>query len=123
MSRNRLRHRALILRRPQETEGAGGYGEDEYDRIGETSCEVRDENPAEYAAAESAGIEHMRTFTMREREIREDDLIVYGGTAHRVRRVDRVTHLGREIRVRASVSESRYSVKGENQNGAAHGED
>ena len=114
MSREKYRHRVEILRRPQDSDGSGGYGEDEYEKIGETSCEVRDESPAEFAAAESAGIEHVRMFTMRRRRILEDDLLVWDGIAHRVRKVDGYLNLGREIRVRASVSGSRYSVVGVN---------
>ena len=114
MSREEYRHKVEILRRPQDSKGAGGYGEDEYETIGQTSCKVRDESPAEYATAESAGIEHMRTFTMRARKILEDDLLVWNGIAHRVRKVDGYLNLGREISVRASVSGSRYSVRGEN---------
>lgn len=112
MSRNRYRHRIEILRRPQDSESRGGYGEDEYEKIGETSCEVRDETETEHAAAESAQIEHVRTFTMRARTILPDDLIVWRGEAYRVRRSDGVFNLGREIRVRASLSKSGYSVKG-----------
>lgn len=114
MSRAKYRHRVEILRRPQDSEDAGGYGEDEYEKIGETSCEVRDESPAEFATAESAGIEHMRTFTMRKRLILEDDLLIWDGTAHRVRTVDGYLNQGREIRVRASATKSRYSVRGVN---------
>ena len=114
MGREKYRHRVEILRRPEGTKDAGGYGEDEYEKIGETSCEVRDESPAEFATAESAGIEHMRTFTMRARTILEDDMLLWNGIAHRVRRVDGYLNNGREIRVRASVSTSRYSVRGQN---------
>jgi hypothetical protein len=114
MSREKYRHRVEILRRPQDSEDSGGYSEDEYEKIGETSCEVRDESPAEYAAAESAGIEHVRTFTMRKRKILEDDVLVWDGIRHRVRTVDGYKNQGREIRVRASYSRSRYSVRGQN---------
>ena len=114
MSRVKYRHSVEILRRPEGSASKGGYGADEYKRIGETSCEVRDESPAEFASAESAGIEHVRTFTMRAREIRADDLLVWNGEAHAVQRNDGVKHLGREIRVRASVFRSKYSVKGDN---------
>lgn len=114
MSRNKYRQRVEILRRPQGSESRGGYAPDEYEKIGETSCEVRDESPAEFAAAESAGIEHVRTFTMRARKILADDLLIWDGQAHAVTRNDGVTHLGREIRVRASAFTSRYSVRGEN---------
>lgn len=114
MSRAKYRHRVEILRRPEDSEDAGGYGEDEYEKIGETSCEVRDESPAEFAAAESAGIEHVRTFTMRKRKILEDDLLIWDGTPHRVRTVDGYLNQGREIRVRASATKSRYSVRGVN---------
>lgn len=113
MSREQYRHSVQILRRPQGTKDKGGYAPDEYALIGETSCAVRDETESEYAAAESAGIEHVRTFTMRAREILGDDLLVWRGQAHRVRRNDGVMNLGREIRVRASVTGSRYSVVGE----------
>lgn len=114
MGREKYRHRVEILRRPPETTDAGGYGEDEYEKVGETSCEVRDESPAEYATAESAGIEHVRTFTMRKRRILEDDLLIWDGITHRVRTVDGYLNQGREITVRASVSKSRYSVRGQN---------
>lgn len=114
VKRNEYRHKVEILRRPQGTEDSGGYGLDEYEKIGETSCKIRDESPAEYADAESAGIEHMRTFTMRKRKILEDDLLIWDGIAHRVRKVDGYLNLGREISVRASMSASKYSVKGEN---------
>ena len=114
MSREKYRHSVRILRRPQKSESAGGYGKDEYEEIGKTSCEVRDESPAEFADAESAGIEHVRMFTMRKRKILEDDLLIWDGAAHRVRTVDEYKHQGREICVRASVSASRYSVRGQN---------
>lgn len=113
MSRNKYRHRVEILRRVERSSGSGGYALDEYEKIGETSCEVRDESEAEYAAAESARIEHVKTFAMRQREIREDDMLRWKGGSYRVRRVDRFDNNGREIRVRASLSRSRYSVKGE----------
>lgn len=116
MSMGKYRQRVEILRRVAGS-STGGYTPDVYERIGETSAEVRDESPAEYAAAESACIEHVRTFTMRTREIHTDDMLRWRGQAHMVSRVDGVTHLGREIRVRASISRSRYSVQGEN-----HGE-
>lgn len=112
MSRAKYRHRVEILRRPKGSEDAGGYGEDEYEKIGETSCEVRDESPAEYAAAESAGIEHVRMFTMRKRLILEDDVLVWDGIRHRVRTEDGYKHQGREISVRASYARSRFSVRG-----------
>ena len=114
MGREEYRHCVEILRRPRQSQDRGGYGPDEYEKIGETSCWIRDESPAEYADAQSAGIEHMRTFTMRARKILEDDLLVWKGIAHRVRRVDGYLNLGREISVRASVSGSRYSVRGQN---------
>ena len=113
MSRNRYRHRVEILRRVADSAASGGYRLDEYEKIGETSCEVRDESEAEYAAAESARIEHVKTFAMRQREIRDDDLIRWRGESYRVRRIDRYDNNGREIRVRASRSKSRFSVKGE----------
>ena len=90
MSRNAYRHTVRILRRAQGGE-KGGYDGDRYEEVAVTSAGVRDESEAEYASAESARIEHIRT-------------------AHRVRRVDRYENNGREIRVRAAVSRSRYSV-------------
>ena len=59
MKKNRYRHRVEILRRRQSAAGSGGYGADEYEKIGEASCEIRDESEGEYAAAESARIEHV----------------------------------------------------------------
>lgn len=109
MSRNAYRHTVRILRRAQGGE-KGGYDGDRYEEVAVTSAGVRDESEAEYASAESARIEHIRTFSMRARDIRDDDLIVWHQEAHRVRRVDRYENNGREIRVRAAVSRSRYSV-------------
>lgn len=117
MSRNKYRHRVEILRRVDGADGSGGYGLDEYEKIGETSCEIRDESETEYAAAESAHVEHVVTFTMREREIRRDDLLRWKGQSYCVQRTDRYLHAGREIRVRASLSTSRYTVKGEHVDG------
>lgn len=112
MGREKYRHRILILRRPGEAESAGGYDEDVYLPAGETSCRVRDETEIEYASAESARIAHVRTFEMRIRDIRDDDLIVFQGGAYRVRRVDYVLNDAREIRVRAALTKSKYSVRG-----------
>lgn len=91
---------------------SGGYYKPTYNFLAETSCQVRDESPEEYAAAESSTIGHVRTFAMRERDIREDDLLVWHGEEHRVRRIDRLYNRGREILVRASVPKSRYSLPG-----------
>ena len=110
MSRKRYRSRVQILRR--DGSGGGGYAADGYRLLAETSCEVRDESETEYAAAESAQIEHVKTFCMRARDIRDDDVLRYAGEDYNVRRVDRYDHSGREIRVRASRSASRYSVEG-----------
>ena len=110
MGRERYRSRVQILRRSGAT--GGGYVPETYTVIAETSCEVRDESEAEYAAAESASIQHVKTFAMRARDIRDDDVLRYAGEDYDVRRVDRYTHDGREIRVRASRSTSRYSVEG-----------
>lgn len=99
-----------ILRRLGSS--GGGYDREVYSVIAATSCEVRDESEAEYAAAESASIEHVKTFCMRARDIRDDDVLRYAGECYSVRRVDRFDHRGREIRVRASRSASRYSVEG-----------
>ena len=112
MSRNKYRHRVEILRRI-EGGGSGGYGEDEYMVIGITSCEIRDESETEYAAAESAQIEHIKTFCMRARDVRSDDLLRWNREAYAVRRVDAYLNNGREIRVRAAHSASRYTVRGE----------
>ena len=113
MKKNRYRHRVEILRRRQSAAGSGGYGADEYEKIGEASCEIRDESEGVYAAAESARIEHVKTFAMRAREICSDDLLRWKGECYCVRRVDEYLHKGREIRVRASLSRSRYTVRGE----------
>lgn len=110
MGRERYRSRVQILRRSGAT--GGGYVPETYTVIAETSCEVRDESEAEYAAAESERLEHIRTFCMRERDIRDDDVLRYGGELYAVRRIDRYTHGGRELRVRASRSASRYHVEG-----------
>ena len=110
MGRERYRSRVQILRRADDT--GGGYVPERYAVIAETSCEVRDESEAEYAAAESASIQHVKTFAMRSRDIRDDDVLRYAGEDYDVRRVDRYTQGGREIRVRASRSASRYSVEG-----------
>lgn len=110
MGRERYRSRVEILRRRDA--GGGGYDPEAYTVIAETSAEVRDESEAEYAAAESERLEHIRTFCMRERDIRDDDMLRYGGELYAVRRIDRYTHGGRELRVRASRSASRYHVEG-----------
>ena len=112
MNRNKYRHRVEILRRVKD-DGAGGYAAETYEKIGETSCQLRDESETEYAAAESARIEHVTTFCMRARDIRSDDMLRYRGEGYAVRRVDAYDHGGREIRVRASLVKSRYTVKGE----------
>lgn len=109
MGRNTYRHTIRILRRVQGAAG-GGYEADPYVEVAVTSSGVRDESEAEYAAAESARIAHVKTFAMRARDVRDDDLIVWHGDAYRVRRVDRYDNNGREIRVRAVHSESRYTV-------------
>lgn len=110
MGRERYRSRVQILRRSGAT--GGGYVPETYTVIAETSCEVRDESEAEYAAAESARIQHVKTFSMRARDIRDDDVLRFLGEDYDVQRVDRFDHGGREIRVRASRSASRYSVEG-----------
>lgn len=110
MSRRDYRHTIRILRRVTPPASAGGYAADAYREIAVTSAGVRDESEAEYAAAESAQIEHVKTFAMRARDIRDDDVIVWHAGHYRVRRVDRFDHAGREIRVRASLSKSRYSI-------------
>lgn len=111
MSRNRYRHKVRILRRDPDNPG-GGHVPPGYLPLAETSCEIRDETETEFAAAESARVEHVKTFTMRARDIRSDDILVWMGEAYRVRRVDGVFNNGREIRVRASLTKSRYTVKG-----------
>ena len=68
--------------------------------------------PAVIISRQSSTIGHVRTFAMRERDIREDDLLVWHGEEHRVRRIDRLYNRGREILVRASVPKSRYSLPG-----------
>lgn len=109
MGRTAYRERVIILRR---SDGQGGYSGDGYRPVGETSCCVRDESEAEFAAAESARIEHVKTFAMRAREIRDDDVLRWRGDDYNVRRVDRFDHRGGEIRVRASRSASRYTLEG-----------
>lgn len=111
MSRTKYRHRIMILRRKEDGNASkGGYAADTYEKICETSCSVLDETEAEWATAESAKVEHVRTFDMRLRDIRSDDLIVWRGETYRVRRRDGVKNLGREIRVRAALSTSRYTI-------------
>ncbi|MDO5299948.1 MAG: head-tail adaptor protein [Clostridia bacterium] len=110
MGRNQYRHTVRILRRTEDTAVTGGYDADPYVEVAVTSAGVRDESETEYAAAESAQIAHVKTFAMRSRDIRDDDLIVWHGDAYRVRRVDRYEHAGREIRVRGVLSRSRYTV-------------
>ena len=107
--RERYSQRVKILRRVSEDAG-GGYIASVYAEIGETSCRVRDESPEEYAQAESASIAHVKTFEMRARDIREDDRLWWRGEEYRVRRVDRYDNRGREIRVRASLPESKFSI-------------
>lgn len=111
MSRNRYRHRVRILRRAQGDEKRGGYGADTYEEIGETSCAVRDESSAEYAAAESAQVEHVLTFSMRTRTILPDDMLIWRGNAYKVARVDHYDYGGREIRVKARRIQSRYGAQ------------
>lgn len=110
MSRNKYRQTVRILRRAEDTDVTGGYDADPYVEVAVTSAGVRDESETEYAAAESAQIAHAKTFSMRSRDIRDDDLIVWHKEAYRVRRVDRFEHGGREIRVRGVLSKSRYTV-------------
>jgi len=110
MSRRDYRHTIRILRRAEDPQHTGGYVGDVYFELAVTSAGVRDESEAEYAAAESAQIEHVKTFAMRARDIRDDDVIVWHKEHYRVRRVDRYDNNGREIRVRASLARSRYTV-------------
>ncbi len=109
MARHDYRHTIRILRRVADGK-RGGYDADTYEEVAVTSSGVRDESEAEHAAAESARIEHVKTFSMRERDIRSDDLIVWHGDAYRVKRIDRFANNGREIRVRAAHTKSRYTV-------------
>ena len=103
--REKYRSRVLIQRRDGSV---GGYAAPTCSTIAETSADVRDESPEEYIAAESSTIGHVRTFAMRDRDVRENDVILWHGQAHRVRRIDRLHNRGREILVRASVPESRF---------------
>ena len=120
MSRNKYRQAITILRRDAEAAAKGGYEADPYREVGKASAQVRDESEAEYAAAQSAQMEHVKTFAMRTREVRDDDLILWRGDAYRVRRVDRYDHGGREIRVRASVSKSRYTILSQTETNDGH---
>ena len=109
--REKYSQRVTILRRAQDDPG-GGYTASAYHPLAETSAQVRDESPEEYAQAESSTIGHIRTFAMRDRDIKEDDVLLWRGGRHRVIRVDRLYNLGREILVRARLPESRYSLPG-----------
>jgi len=109
--RERYSQRVVILRRVSGDTG-GGYQKSVYEQIAETSAQVRDESPEEYIQAESSTIGHVRTFAMRDRDVREDDVLVWREQEHRVRRIDRLYNRGREILVRASIPASRYSIPG-----------
>ena len=111
MSRAAYRHKVEILRRPQESTSKGGYAPDEYEKVGETSCSVRDESGTEFATAESARVEHVLSFRMRKRKILKDDMLVFGGPSYQVIRVDNYLFNGREITVKAKVCTSKYSLK------------
>jgi len=113
LSRDKYRQRVEILRRV-EGGGSGGYARDLYAVVSVTSAQVRDESESEWAAAESAQIEHVKTFAMRVRDVRTDDVLRWRGQTYRVRRVDSYLNEGYEIRVRASATKSRYSVRGQN---------
>ena len=114
--REAYRHKVEIYRR---LSGGGGYAEEQYKKIGETSCEVRDESQSEYAAAESARLGHVCRFRMRTRTILQDDMLLFNGKSYLVKRVDQYKFGGREIVVIASRSESKYSILGENTHGTA----
>lgn len=107
--REKYSQRVKILRRVSN-DTKGGYQASVYVEIGETSARVRDESPEEYAQAESASIAHVKTFEMRDRDIREDDRLYWQGEEYRVRRIDRFDNRGREIRVRASLPESKFTI-------------
>lgn len=110
MGRERYRHTIRILRRAADAEADGGYDADPYVPVATTSAHVRDESESEYAEAESARIAHALVFSLRARDVLSDDLIEFGGKPYRVRRVDRYDYGGREIRVRAEATGSRYTV-------------
>ena len=103
MSRERYRQAIHILRR-----SATG----EYFVHHCTSCEVRDEKWSESQQEQSGRIEDVKIFCMRAQKIESDDLIRWKGEVYRVEYVDAYDNRGREIRVRAMRSRSRYSVRG-----------
>ena len=109
--REHYSQRVIIMRRVSG-DTSGGYEKSVYEQVAETSAQVRDESPEEYIAAESSTIGHIRTFAMRDRDVREDDVLVWHGMEHRVRRIDRLYNRGREILVRASIPASRYAIPG-----------
>lgn len=113
MGREKYRHRIMILRRVEgDGAGKGGYASDAYKVIFDNvSCSVIDEKVTDWGTTESAKRERIRLFEMRPRDIRDDDLIVWKGVTHRVKENDGVKNLGREIRVRAALSTSRYTIK------------
>jgi len=74
-------------------------------------CEVRDEKWSESQQDESGRIEDVKLFCMRMREIRSDDLIRWRGEIYRVEYPDAYDHRGRELRVRAMRSRSRYTIR------------
>ena len=113
MGREKYRQRIMVLRRAKDKgESKGGYASDAYKIIFDNvSCSVVDEKVTDWGTTESAKRERIRLFEMRPRDIRDDDLIVWKGVTHRVKENDGVKNLGREIRVRAAVSMSRYTIK------------
>ena len=119
MARANYRHTIRILRAKT---AKGGYEAEEYDEVAVTSAAVRDESESEYMAAEAARVAHVRVFTTRARDVREDDVIVWHGMRHKVERIDRYDHRAREMRVRASWTDSRYGVEGVSADGDAAGD-
>lgn len=106
--RNMLRHTVRILRRIGPNDG--GYDPDLYREVAVTSACVRDESDKEFDTAEAAGVLHTKTFTMRARELLEDDVIVWHGGEYEIRNRDAVYNDGRWIKARASLAESKHTV-------------
>lgn len=103
--RNMLRHTVRILRRIWPNECG-------YEIVAVTSACVRDESDKEFDTAEAAGVLHSKTFTMRARELRPDDVIVWHGGEYEIRSIDAIYNDGRWVKARATLSESRHTVVG-----------
>lgn len=109
MGRETYRERVVILRRVDAGQRGGG-GAETYREAGETSAGVRDEKYDVTMADQGAPLTETKIFSMRMREIRPDDMLLWRGDAYEVTYIDAYEHRGREIRVRARRRRAHWSL-------------